>query len=685
MVIACPSCKARFNLDGSKIGPKGVKVRCTKCSTLFMVRKPASKANIPAPAPEPKPEPKPKPLTPMPAAPMPAEPDPFGDETRVLSADLAAALREAEPDPFGDETRVLSADLAAALREGEEQASAQTARTVANSASAAPDPLSSNDFAWDQFEPEPPAVAPEQPAPALDDDLFNFGDPSVGLDAPLPEVPVPTPAAAPDPADVDSLIAFDDAISASAAKPGPALAPEPGPALAPEPPPGTPSDTFDASAAAPGAPNLEHDLFGDLAEELSVDTPPSQAAAPVPQPQAALPEPVPAPRPAADLEQDLFGDLAAEFSVEPDATAAAPAPAPEPQPAAPAVDISLGEFSFEAVPAPAADAPAAAPAPAPAASSSGELAKDLFGDLSIESPAPAAAAAPSDSAAAFDFDSIDMSDGQASAPAAARGEDLFGGGDEAEPPMITGSLDLDFDAAIRDAGGQEPELIIGAPALAPAPAKKTPSRPGTAFFAQSGDAIAERPDWYGRSLAVIGGAASLVLAALFLFSNDKIDFDRLSAAWLLGEHTIGRTEDLVTDSMSAFAYSSASGRSLLVVEGAARNQTGAPIQSAKVRATIYDYVGRLVYARTGKLGCSLSPQQVHTLERETDLDTVCAQPTEAISPGQAVPFVVVFFDAPVRIARYRYSIDLSTARTAAPAAEPPAEPKAKPEPAGSTG
>jgi len=650
LVIACPSCKSRFNLDGDKIGPAGVKVRCTKCSTLFMVRRPASKTGVPAAKPAPAP------------APEPAQdkPDPFGDETRVLSADLAAALQECE-------------DLAVQPEKRPEQ-------------TAAPDPMSSQDFAWDEFEPAVKAEAPEPAAPtpaapAADDDLFKFGDPSVGLDEPMP-APAPQPeSAAPDTSAAagegaaDPLLDFEAPVNAPDAAPA---APAAASALA-----GAPSGTFDASAAAPGDSNLEQDLFGDLAQELSIDAPPSNAASPAPEPAAApapepaaapAPEPAAAPAPepaagtpsAADLEKDLFGDLAAEFSAAPLAPEpAAAAPAPDAAAAAPA------EAGF--------DAGASAPATAQPPSQSGELAQDLFGDLSIESPSPAPPAAESAPAgtaapAGFDFDSIDISDGQAAAPAAASGEEVFGGaaagGSGAQ--QNSGNLDLDFDAAIQQAAP--------IPA-APAPAeKKTPSRPGTTFFAQSDEASPERPDWYGRGLAVIGGAAALVLVSLLLFAGDQIDFGQLTGAWLLGEHTVGRADDLVTEDVSAFSYSTISGRSLLVVEGSARNRSQAAVPGARVRATIYDYIGRLVYARSGKLGCSLNPQQVHELERETDLDSVCAEAAPAIAPGETVPFVIVFFDSPVRIARYRYSVDLTaTDKPPAPSepaapGEPPAEP-----------
>ncbi|MBI5599015.1 MAG: zinc-ribbon domain-containing protein [Deltaproteobacteria bacterium] len=39
MIIQCEKCSAKYRLDDSKVGKKGVKVKCTKCQHLFIVRK----------------------------------------------------------------------------------------------------------------------------------------------------------------------------------------------------------------------------------------------------------------------------------------------------------------------------------------------------------------------------------------------------------------------------------------------------------------------------------------------------------------------------------------------------------------------------------------------------------------------------------------------------------------------
>ena len=40
MVAGCPKCGARYRVDADRIGPDGAKLRCTKCSAVFLVRAP---------------------------------------------------------------------------------------------------------------------------------------------------------------------------------------------------------------------------------------------------------------------------------------------------------------------------------------------------------------------------------------------------------------------------------------------------------------------------------------------------------------------------------------------------------------------------------------------------------------------------------------------------------------------
>ncbi len=40
MIAVCPKCSARYRVDTARLGPEGAKLRCTKCSALFLVRIP---------------------------------------------------------------------------------------------------------------------------------------------------------------------------------------------------------------------------------------------------------------------------------------------------------------------------------------------------------------------------------------------------------------------------------------------------------------------------------------------------------------------------------------------------------------------------------------------------------------------------------------------------------------------
>ena len=51
MIAACPKCKARFKLDESKIPVAGVKLRCSKCRTIFAIKKKAVPGEIKEPQP----------------------------------------------------------------------------------------------------------------------------------------------------------------------------------------------------------------------------------------------------------------------------------------------------------------------------------------------------------------------------------------------------------------------------------------------------------------------------------------------------------------------------------------------------------------------------------------------------------------------------------------------------------
>ena len=50
MIAVCPKCKTRFKIDESKMAGAGVKLRCSKCRTVFTVRKKAADRETRAPS-----------------------------------------------------------------------------------------------------------------------------------------------------------------------------------------------------------------------------------------------------------------------------------------------------------------------------------------------------------------------------------------------------------------------------------------------------------------------------------------------------------------------------------------------------------------------------------------------------------------------------------------------------------
>jgi predicted Zn finger-like uncharacterized protein len=77
MIVTCTSCQARFRIPDEKIGPKGAKVRCSKCRNVFVAKPAAGAGGTKAP-----------PRDPFAAPPAEVPSDPF------------AAVRFAQLDPF---------------------------------------------------------------------------------------------------------------------------------------------------------------------------------------------------------------------------------------------------------------------------------------------------------------------------------------------------------------------------------------------------------------------------------------------------------------------------------------------------------------------------------------------------------------------------------------------------------
>lgn len=96
MVVTCPECGTRFELDESLIRGESVKGRCSRCGHTFVIRRPtATPAEEPAPAPPPEPSPPEAQLQELPAAALQPGPEPQA----VIPEPEAALSSPAQPEP----------------------------------------------------------------------------------------------------------------------------------------------------------------------------------------------------------------------------------------------------------------------------------------------------------------------------------------------------------------------------------------------------------------------------------------------------------------------------------------------------------------------------------------------------------------------------------------------------------
>jgi predicted Zn finger-like uncharacterized protein len=179
MIVICTRCHAKFRVADEKVGPRGVKVRCSKCQTVFMVHRDLGTV----------------PMAPDPAAAPPSPPASARPTARLspaLDVDLEPApprpppLRMPAPaDPFG------CADPFASSSDD----------PFAPGAVRPPAPASGVPFAADPFAPDPFAAAAPSPDPrGLAADPFGLdqgaGDPFAGAGDPFQAEVSPSPARA---------------------------------------------------------------------------------------------------------------------------------------------------------------------------------------------------------------------------------------------------------------------------------------------------------------------------------------------------------------------------------------------------------------------------------------------------------------------------------------------------------
>ncbi|NOZ85968.1 MAG: DUF3426 domain-containing protein [Deltaproteobacteria bacterium] len=576
MVVSCPKCKARYKVDPAKIGETGSKIKCNKCGTMFLVKKP-KKTQGPVNRQKTTRAPVPKPDEPKEASGWRTGSELFDEATRIADPKLMAALGKAGLEDNGEVPG-----------------------------------------------PGQQGKADKKPVEEYADDLFSFGDLSMGPE----EVHISEPGKIEGPKDIEPPEFSDNG------KRGLGIE--------------DPFDKIDAKADVPsfeplekkggkgesaGMP-LEGDIFDALEptlDEVPMDTGSEESKGPAIKDDDFF----------ADLDLNLVsGEGTFDASGEGKSEGKSEEKAPENQEEKPAGQAP----------------PTSDTGPGPG--DSAELARDLFADLSqipdkVESNIPKTSQdsiqpAENRKADAFDFDNIDfgeMTGSPADSTGATEAEDIFSSG---QP-----NLDTAFELGEVAHSPVEPAFSQSTGSgLAPKP-DRTQS---IMFYTASEDNQKKERDVYGFLLATVGVIAIVVLVGTLVLAGDRVDFSSLTPEWLMGEKTLTGKQQINVRDTRAYAYDNASGRHLLVVEGNVVNTGDKEIQVPGIKASIFDKAGRLLYTRPARLGCKVTPEKLYRLGRETDLDGFCSQGQAGLSPDSSKNFVVIFFDGPEHLSKYSYSV-----------------------------
>jgi Meckel syndrome type 1 protein len=291
MIVICTKCQAKFRVADDKIGPRGAKVRCSRCQTVFHVHPEAGGPPPPPAAP--------------PAAPPPLPASRVATDVELENPFVASPVRApAQAPPVPAPEREMEADPFAAAGFG-----APVEPATARDPFAAP-PTSADPFGPAADEVDPFASAPAPLAAAQGEEArLAVTDLSDLLGSPTPpEIPQPAgpapgpselglpPIGSPEPGDIGGL-ALEDRITPPPLPASLARSTLDGVGGVPGPSAGEP---FGSEPQAFGAFELgaaEGDLA--LATEAPAPAPPLVPAPPVPEFAPPAPQ-APPPRPAAE-------------------------------------------------------------------------------------------------------------------------------------------------------------------------------------------------------------------------------------------------------------------------------------------------------------------------------------------------------------------------------------------------
>jgi predicted Zn finger-like uncharacterized protein len=337
VVVQCQNCQARFRVADEKVTDRGVRVRCTGCRTVFLVRKDGTQAPlqqqaptgettmgmaaVPAPAAPPKPPQAPRaaaPAAPRPQAQPSARPSapPPAARTSNPPALNGASKRPPADDPFG------------------------MAELTGDPAPPKPRPTPAPRTAAPPSKPAPPAAPPRQQPPGLRARPKAELPPDLDIDIDAP----PRPVVPPQPQQTDTATLAIGKMARTRAYADEPQAPSiaqgtQAPQAASQPPPPPPLWDDDEPSPTDGVVQANGAAAAEDAEEGSE----------------------PAPRPKSGLRDDPFAGI----ELEPGSTESMPLRASDPSLAK--ITRAQLEGAKSRPPAEAAEATAAAPEPHPPA------------------------------------------------------------------------------------------------------------------------------------------------------------------------------------------------------------------------------------------------------------------------------------------------------------------------------
>jgi len=625
MIVECVQCQTKFKIADDKITPKGVKVRCSKCKHMFVV-KPDGVEAAPVKPPE-KPAEKPKEK----AEGIPD--DIFSAPTRVESKPPPPPPGKSFPLPPPSVPAPKAAPSLADKIDLDSDAPIPATKAAMPPPPPTPpsQPPPSPDAPTVKVKPPSPAGVAKTAAAAGKSDLGDALFSDLSLDSP-PQPPekkaaAPQPASAAAPLDDDPFAGIDVSVP-----PAPAPAADKPPPWAAPKPPDKPSDKPSAPKApdpfggeAVGQPTK--DLFEDLGDPFA-GIPSGGADAKPPDGQELLPPG------GSELPAELAGSPPPAEDVPADKSpAAAPPTAPAPSPGRPQDDIFAGAGSASAE-------PGGTPSPA-------ETSDDPFAGIDTSVPSDAPAAGMPDSLVGDDdpFASVETS-GPTGMP-------------EADEGGMESGLELDSEGHLTGEPLPEPPPPVKAAPVKEAQPAPPPPRPAAAPpMPMAAPVPGKAPPSGVLWIYKIGfGLLALVVVVLLFVayrSGGKPDLTSWSTyvrAFTGDESAEEVAGDLEAVEVKNTAYRTRNGHPLLVVWGKVSNKTKDQKAAVVVSGQLLDEEGDELGKFSAPAGVTFTPQEVFEMTDHLAVASAYHSRLEKVldlkvPPRGDVPFMLVFYDHP---------------------------------------